>query len=287
MDISITLPDNFQSMTILELLEKEWLVPRKVRHFLRTRKGVSISGQPVSFQHSPQAGDTLILHFEAEDYPAPKSQIGEAVSLDILFEDEHLIILNKPAGLKTHPNEPDETDTLLNHLAAYLTPKGDFPFVVHRLDRETSGCIVFAKNQFILPILSRMLENKQIYRRYQAVVAGEIPEKHWIIRDKIGRHRHDRRKRVIDNRKGDFAVTHIEKAFYNTETNKTSVFCTLETGRTHQIRVHLSGNGYPIIGDSLYGGAANQRLMLHAFELHLIHPFSKEEIVVQTEPGLW
>lgn len=287
MDITILLPDDFQETTVQNLLEKEWLVPRKVRHFLRTRKNVVVNGQITPFHFPVKAKDEVCLHFEEEDYPQPQAFIGDPSSLTILFEDEHLIVVNKPAGVKTHPNQPDEQDTLLNQLAGYLVPKGQFPYVVHRLDKETSGCIVFAKNPFILPIIGQMLEQKKIYRKYQALVAGKIDKQKWTIDQRIGRHRHDRRKRVVDPRKGAHAVTHIEKAFYDKQKNQTAIFCVLETGRTHQIRVHLSNAGHPIIGDSLYNQNTFGRLMLHAYELHLLHPFSKEKIVVQAEPGLW
>ena len=97
--------------------------------------------------------------------------------MKVLYEDEHLMIVNKPYGIKTHPNQPQETDTLLNHVAAYLAEKNQVPYVVHRLDKETSGAIVFAKNPFVLPILGRLLETKQIYRQYQAIVAGHFNQK--------------------------------------------------------------------------------------------------------------
>lgn len=287
MEISITLPENTHPCTVSHLLENSWLVPKKVRHFLRTRKSVFVNDQSVPFHFSVRAGDQIRLHFEPGDYPAPKAQIGKAVPLTILFEDDQLIILDKPAGIKTHPNEPDEQDTFLNQLAAYLEPKNQFPYVVHRLDRDTSGCIVFAKNPFILPILSRMLETKEISRRYQAIISGNIEQNNWTIRKKIGRHRHDRRKRVIDQQKGVLAVTHVEKAFYDPTARQTAVFCILETGRTHQIRVHLASEGHPIVNDPLYGKSSQGRFMLHAYELALLHPFTKQEIFVQAAPGLW
>lgn len=286
MELSIPLPKNFKEQTVRELLEQEWLVPRKVRHFLRTRKNVSINGETALFHFTVKSGDIVTLQFEPEDYPIPTILLGNTAKVNVLFEDEHLIILNKPIGMKTHPNQPNENDTLLNHLAAYLAPRNQIPYVVHRLDKETSGAILFAKNPFVLPILGRLLESKQIYRRYQAVISGHLTDS-LTIRKKIGRDRHDRRKRVIDERRGDMAVTHVDIASYEKKTNQTTIYCVLETGRTHQIRVHLASLGHPIIGDPLYHPKPNGRLMLHAYELHLTHPFTGETIIAVAEPSLW
>lgn len=281
------LPENFSTMTVKELLENEWLVPRKVRHFLRTRKNVKINGETAAFHFPVQAGDCVTLTFEETDYVRPAIHWGKATRVTVLYEDEHLMIVNKPYGIKTHPNQPQETDTLLNHVAAYLAEKNQVPYVVHRLDKETSGAIVFAKNPFVLPILGRLLETKQIYRQYQAIVSGHFNQKEQTINQPIGRDRHDRRKRRIDPQKGDPAITHVQvvQALSN---NQTAVTCVLETGRTHQIRVHLASEGHPIIGDPLYNPKSQAaRLMLHASQLHLRHPFTKKQIVVTAAPGLW
>lgn len=283
-DITITLPESHPTMTIRELLENEWLVPRKVRHFLRIRKNVLLNRKPVLFHHEAKAGDQITLHFEETDYSYQEIQLGEAAKVSVLYEDEHLIIVNKPVGIKTHPNEPTETNTLLNHLAAYLDQKKQRPYVVHRLDKETSGAVLFAKNPFILPILGRMLEQKKIYRRYQAVVWGKLSQD-VTITDKIGRDRHDRRKRVVDPRNGQPAITHVQVA--EVSADKTKVYCVLDTGRTHQIRVHLANQGHPIVGDPLYQTKSAKRLMLHALELHMPHPFTQEKIIARALPGLW
>lgn len=284
MEITITLPDTQPTTTIRELLEQEWLVPRKVRHFLRIRKNVWINQEPVLFHFEVHAGDHITLRFEETDYQYQEVQLGKASFVQPLYEDDHLLIVNKPAGMKTHPNEPTENDTLLNHLAAYLKKKEQRPYVVHRLDKETSGAILFAKNPFVLPILGRMLEQKKIYRRYQALVWGTIKED-LILKDKIGRDRHDRRKRVVDPHKGQTALTHV--SVDQVLNGQTQVYCVLETGRTHQIRVHLSHIGHPIVGDPLYQTRPANRLMLHALELHMSHPFTQETIVAKALPGLW
>ncbi|EMF0037150.1 RluA family pseudouridine synthase [Enterococcus hirae] len=284
MEITITLPDTQPTTTIRELLEQEWLIPRKVRHFLRIRKNVWINQEPALFHFEVHAGDHITLRFEETDYQYQEVQLGKASFVQPLYEDDHLLIVNKPAGMKTHPNEPTENDTLLNHLAAYLKKKEQRPYVVHRLDKETSGAILFAKNPFVLPILGRMLEQKKIYRRYQALVWGTIKED-LILKDKIGRDRHDRRKRVVDPHKGQTALTHV--SVDQVVNGQTQVYCVLETGRTHQIRVHLSHIGHPIVGDPLYQTRPANRLMLHALELHMSHPFTQETIVAKALPGLW
>lgn len=284
MDFTLTLPSTQQTMTLRELLEKEWLVPRKVRHFLRTRKDVQLNGEVAMFHQEVQAGDIITLHLEDSDYSYQEIHLGNAAIVDVLYEDAHLIIINKPVGIKTHPNQPDETDTLLNHLAAYLQDQNQRPHVVHRLDKETSGAILFAKNPFVLPILGRLLEQKLIYRRYQAIVHGQL-KKDCVINKKIGRDRHDRRKRVIDEKHGQHAITKV--TIDQIKHNQTFLYCVLETGRTHQIRVHLASLGHPLIGDPLYQNKKENRLMLHAIEMHFTHPFTKEQMMATATPGLW
>ena len=176
-----------------------------------------------------------------------------------LYEDQHLIVVNKPEGMKTHGNEPTEI-ALLNHVSAYC---GQTCYVVHRLDMETSGAVLFAKNPFILPILNRLLEDKKIQRQYWALAEGKFQTKETVYKDKIGRDRHDRRKRVVDPRKGQVAYTTITRL--KTFKGASLVNCQLKTGRTHQIRVHLAHHG----------------LMLHAHTLSFTHPLTLDKITVK------
>lgn len=286
MEFTFILPKETKQQTIKELLENEWLIPRKVKHFLRTRKNVLLNDVPAMFHEMVNPLDKVTLIFEEEDYEKPTILLGKKETINPLFEDEHLIIVNKPAGIKTHPNQPDEIDTLLNDLAAYLMSKKQTPYVVHRLDKETSGAVLFAKNPVVLPILGRMLEKKEINRLYEAQIEGQLAKKQLTINKAIGRDRHDRRKRIVDEKRGQHAITHV-KEFKHSGKN-TWVECSLDTGRTHQIRVHLTSIGKPIIGDPLYHprGIHNKRLMLHAKELELIHPFTKEKITVKAKPFL-
>ena len=262
-------------MTVKEALEDYFLIPRKIRHFLRTKKHVQVNGETVHWQSMLQAGDQLTLTFDPEDYEEKELLAGDASLVQALYEDEHLIIVNKPEGMKTHANQPDEI-ALLNHVSTYI---GKTCYVVHRLDKETSGALVFAKNPFVLPVLNRLLEDKKIQRDYWALILGNLPKKQLVYKDKLGRDRHDRRKRIVDPRKGLYAETHVTslKTFKRTSL----VNCQLQTGRTHQIRVHLSHHGHPIVGDPLYNPERAPRLMLHAHRLRLTHPFTLEKIQVE------
>ena len=280
MDFHIQLPPSFPTSTVKDLLEKHWLVPRKIRHFLRTKKHLLVNNQAINWQSQVRAGDLIQLIFDDENYPKKKILLGQANLVDCLYEDQHLIIVNKPEGMKTHANQPDEI-ALLNHVSAYV---GDTCYVVHRLDKETSGLVLFAKNPFVLPILNRLLEDKQISRQYWALAQGRLAQKVITYRDKIGRDRHDRRKRLVTN-KGQEAITHIRrlKEFNGPKGPCTLVDCQLETGRTHQIRVHLAHHGHAIIGDPLYSKIPAKRLMLHAHKLSFVHPFTREEITIQAQ----
>ncbi|MBM7642302.1 RluA family pseudouridine synthase [Streptococcus loxodontisalivarius] len=275
MQFTITIPPKMANTTVKDLLEEHWLVPRKIRHFLRTKKHLLVNGQAINWQSPVKAGDVISLTFDQEDYPQKTIPFGKAELVDCLYQDEHLIIVNKPEGMKTHGNAPQEI-ALLNHVSAFV---GQTCYVVHRLDMETSGAVIFAKNPFVLPILNRLLEDKLIQRSYWALAEGLMTSKQVTYRDKIGRDRHDRRKRLVDSKNGQTATTIVTKL--KEYPSASLVKCQLKTGRTHQIRVHLSHHGHAIIGDPLYSRKAAPRLMLHAYQLSLTHPFTLESITVK------
>ena len=274
MKFTFTLPDSLPQMTVKQLLEEQLLIPRKIRHFLRIKKHILINQREVHWNKTVNPGDVCQLTFDEEDYPKKEIPWGNSELVQEVYQDQHLVIVNKPEGMKTHGNQPNET-ALLNHVSAYV---GQTCYVVHRLDMETSGLVLFAKNPFILPILNRLLEKKEISREYWALVDGNIISKELVFRNKIGRHRHDRRKRIVDTKNGQYAETHVSRL--KQFPNKTSlVRCKLKTGRTHQIRVHLSHHNFPILGDPLYNSKSkSSRLMLHAFRLSFTHPLTLEKL---------
>ncbi len=274
MKFTFTLPDSLPQMTVKQLLEEQLLIPRKIRHFLRIKKHILINQREVHWNETVKPGDVCELTFDEEDYPKKEIPWGNPNLVQEVYQDQHLVIVNKPEGMKTHGNQPNEI-ALLNHVSAYVDQTC---YVVHRLDMETSGLVLFAKNAFILPILNRLLEKKEISREYWALVDGNINGKELVFRDKIGRDRHDRRKRIVDAKNGQYAETQVSrlKQFPN---KTTLVRCKLKTGRTHQIRVHLSHHNFPILGDPLYNSKGkSNRLMLHAFRLSFTHPLTLEKL---------
>lgn len=275
----LIIPSQWEGITLEQLFWEVWKAPRKLTHQFRMEKEVTINHMQAKWNIPLNIGDRLNIRlFQEQDFGVPPTYI----EMDILYEDEHLLIANKPPGLKTHPNTPDETETLANAVAFHLQAKGEFRHIkhVHRLDQDTSGVILFSKNKLAGAILDRMLEERQIKRTYEALVQGRMKRKKGTIDAPIGRNRHHPTKRRVSPN-GQPAVTHFEVLEFNK--NSTKVKCQLDTGRTHQIRVHLSSIGHPIIGDALYGNSlTSKRLALHAARLQFIHPFTLESIEVSS-----
>lgn len=255
---------------------RELLIPRKWRHYLRTKQQVLINGNYRYFNQliNPEDKIELKLDFiesKQQQYPAS----GKLPK--IIYEDQNLLIIDKPKGQKTHPNL-FETDTALNDCATYL---GYSPYIVHRLDMLTSGLLLVAKNPAVVPILNRELTSKIFKRNYLAIV--NHPENladSGTISKPIGQDPTDQRKRMV-TKDGLNAITHYQVLERNASTAKIKV--SLETGRTHQIRVHLASIGSPIVGDPLYNPEFNERddLELEAVEIELIKPYSFEKLKVK------
>lgn len=208
----------------------------------------------------------------------------ENIPLNIVFEDDHLIVINKPAGLVVHPGHGNWSGTLLNGLLAhdknlFTVPRAG---IVHRLDKETSGLMVVAKSIIAQTELVRQLQARTVKRQYFALVKGVVPSS-GTVDAPIGRNPKDRLKMAVHPRGGADAkpaITHYEPV--NGWDRYTLVCCKLETGRTHQIRVHMQHLGFPLIGDPFYGPKVSEpafhRQALHAWRLGLIHPISGEEM---------
>ena len=222
--------------------------------------------------------------------PAPVALVPQDIPLDVAYEDQDVIVVNKPVGLVVHPapGHPDGTlvNALLFHCGDSLSGiNGELrPGIVHRIDRDTSGLLIAAKNDSAHLALAQQLQDHSLYREYEAVVVGNLRQEEGTISLPIARHPNDRKKMAVNHRTGRPAVTHWKVlARYP---GYTHVQCRLETGRTHQIRVHMAAQGHPVLGDPVYGGVrkgfpelAGQ--CLHARRLTFRHPRTGETVCVQ------
>ncbi|MED3551358.1 RluA family pseudouridine synthase [Cytobacillus praedii] len=276
----ITLPSNWEGYSIDDVFRIVWKAPKKQIHTIRMEKHVKVNGELINWTQPLKENDRLQLKlFMEEEFGV----IPAYHEVYILYEDEHMIVFNKPANMDTHPNTLEQTNTLANAAAFYLQSKGEQRKIkhVHRLDRDTTGAILFAKHALAGSILDKMLEERSIKRTYFALVHGQLKRKKGTIQEPIGRDRHHPTKRRV-SASGQPAITHYELLEYNSKQNLSLIQCQLDTGRTHQIRVHLSSIGHPIVGDKLYGGKPLfERQALHAGKLVIPHPFTDENIVVE------
>ncbi len=259
--------------------------------------GVIVNGKSAAKNYRIRSGDMIEVSIPE---PEPDDAVPENIPLDIVYEDSDVIVINKPQGMVVHPAAGNETGTLVNALLYHC---GDSlssingvirPGIVHRIDRNTSGLLVAAKNNEAHVFLADALSRHEIRRVYYAIVCGNIKDDSGTINAPIGRHPVDRKKMAVINdgiHSARAAVTHytcLER--YSAGGQKFSyIQLKLETGRTHQIRVHMSYTGHPIIGDEVYGGGKtlferqNASLLhgqcLHAGELSFVHPRTGENMV--------
>ena len=261
------------------------------------RKGkVKINGEPIVKKHKLFAGDEVEI--EIPD-PLPSEVVPVDIPVEILYEDDDVVVVNKPAGMTVHPGSGTGDDTLvhamMHHTSGKLSMAGGSmrPGIVHRLDKETSGVMIMAKTDNAYYRLVELFSEREIDKRYLAIACGVPTVRSGVIRKPIGRHPSFRTKMcVCDEANGRDACTEwfLQEKFGN----KAALFsCKIHTGRTHQIRVHLSDMGFPILGDYTYSFQKNkmkeipapERVMLHAFKLAMPHPTKEGEFIdVEAQP---
>ncbi|WP_339259980.1 RluA family pseudouridine synthase [Lysinibacillus sp. FSL K6-3209] len=269
------------NITVEELLRNHWRLGKKLVHELRMAKAVTtIDGEPLLWKEPLPAGTMLKFTFPI---PASSYKPTPVCAIDVVYEDDHCLIVSKPKGMSTHPNDDHDTHTCMNHVMAHMKEQGlHYAEHVHRLDKGTEGLLLVAKHPLAKSIFDRMIEEKTIIRTYAAEVQGNLRSTSGTIAESIGKDRHHPTRRVVSNT-GQHAVTHYEVvARYK---HSCVVHLVLETGRTHQIRVHLAHIGHPIIGDTMYGAreTASGDYELHAIQLELEHPFLNKLILVKDE----
>ncbi len=260
---------------------------RSAAQRLLEEERVLLRGIPVKKNYKCAVGDVFSVSLPAlEEVPL----IAQNIPLDVVFEDDDVIVVNKPRGLVVHPapGHPDGTlvNALLWHCGDTLSGIGGEkrPGIVHRIDKDTSGLLIAAKNDFAHQALSAQLADRSLSRVYEAVAHGRFREESGTVDRPIGRHPTDRKRMAINEKNGRPAVTHWEVLARYRE--YTHLRCRLETGRTHQIRVHLSSIGHPLLGDGVYGAPCPEKGLegqcLHARELKFIHPRTGESVRLET-----
>lgn len=271
-----SVPLEMDGQALKTLLSKYWELPKHLVYSIRHGERVLIDGsyRPVNF--AVKSGEHVQLTFVPSDFAAPFPNVApdSAATVEILYEDANLVVINKRRGDKTHPNQPGEVGATINHLAAYLETENTVPYMIHRLDQETSGALIFAKNPAVVPILVSDIAHKRITRKYLAWVEGTGLPEDGTIDQPIGRDPNDKRKRLINGTNAVNAVTRFQ--VIKEEGGNSLLSIELETGRTHQIRVHFAAIGHPLVGDPLYNSSnESDYLMLHSWKVGLILPFSK------------
>lgn len=273
--LEILIPAAWDNESIENILIQLWKISRNQLHQLRMEKGVKCNGEAVSWKTPLKSGNRIQIHlFKDEDYGVQP----EYREIEPVYEDDHLLIVNKPAGMDTHPNQPDQTGTLANAVAFHWQQQGIQAKVrhIHRLDRDTTGGVIFAKHPLAASIMDRKLEERIIKRTYIAVVEGLVTASKGTIHQAIGRDRHHPSRRRVSPQ-GQDAITHYQVLERYSRHQMTLLEIQLDTGRTHQIRVHMSFAGHPLIGDELYGGSQRHlnRQALHAARIELPHPLAE------------
>ena len=264
------IPAAMAGITLEEYLKRELKLSVRSRQRLFHGHGILVNGKSAYSKRILKADDRVSVRQQGDSTYGLNPEAGY---VEVLYEDSAIIILSKPAGMMVHPAGQTASGTLANYLAGYFSQKGQIIRIrpLHRLDRDTSGCVLFAKSAAVQQALEKQLENGKMHRVYQALVEGKLEESCGTLDYPIGRVRQrPNRRQVMEN--GQRAVTHYSVMEQRGEYSLLEV--RLETGRTHQIRVHFAYIGHPVLGDRMYGRRSPliNRQALHASGLELIHP---------------
>ena len=263
-------------------LSKELDISRNKVSKLIDEGKVLYNGKPVKPSDKLDVGSIIDVDSEL-DFTI--TSIPEDIELDIRYEDKYLMVINKPSGMVVHPAPGNYTGTLVNALLFYLNKKSTKnlrPFIVHRIDKDTSGLMVVAKDEKVETLLGNMVKNKEIERKYYALVYGVIPNDTGTIDAPIGRDSKNKLKMAV-TKDGKNAITHFK--VIKRYKDKTLIECTLVTGRTHQIRCHMAYIGYPLYNDPIYSNKKSDEFgqFLHSHSIKFIHPVTKDVISIECE----
>lgn len=280
--LSYTISEEFENQTIGQFLKAKSFSAPIVTHLKRTQRGILRNGEWGRVRDILQLGDTLVLNLVETE--SSENIIPSPLPLEIVYEDEDLLIINKEANRPIHPSQGNYDNTLANAVAYYFKQKGEsFTYrCINRLDKDTTGLLIIAKNMYSASLLSDMVQNREIHREYLAIATGEVPESGTITAP-IARVEGSTIERKVDEENGEYACTHYKRLQYKNGYSLVSL--KLETGRTHQIRVHLKHIGHPLPGDFLYNPdyTVINRQALHSYRLSFIHPITGKEMQFEAE----
>lgn len=282
--MKLIISEELHGMAIRDILKNKIKFSNATITFLKTRdRGIVLNGEKVTVRKTVKSGDVLELEYTDDKTLAEKSEIIPTnLPLDILYEDEDVILLNKPPFMPTHPSQNHHTDTLANALRYYFDSK-DIPFIfrtVNRLDNATSGIVLVAKNKFAANRLSQSIYNREISKSYLAILNGTPQAREGEICAPIKREQESIIKRTVSD-DGAYSLTKYKTLLSG------DMFSLVEaspiTGRTHQLRVHFAYIGNPICGDTLYGYPSHfiTRQALHAYKISFTHPISGKLITIK------
>ncbi len=279
--LSYTITKQQQNITIQQFLKSQGFSRQLIVALKKQPKSILVNGRWEYVTYHLQEGESLTITI-SEDSSSEKI-VPIKLPLTILYEDEDILVVNKPANMPIHPSLNNYENTLANAVAYYYKEQNK-PFIfrcINRLDRDTTGLTILAKNMLSAGILSEMISKRKIKREYLAIADGiGIAPKSGIIDAPIARKNDSAIERCVDFEKGERAITHYEVLQESTLQNLSLVNLWLETGRTHQIRVHMKYLGYPLLGDFLYhpDNTKISRQALHAHRLTFLHPITKEPL---------
>ena len=262
---------------VKEVLKAEFSMSDRLLLKLKNLNKIYLNDDVTSVNHPVLKNDLIECYL---DYEEDNSNIVPTeMPLNIIYEDEAYIVVNKPAGIPVHPSMDHYTDSLSNGIAFYFNQIGLKKKIrpVNRLDKDTSGIVIFAKNEYIQECLVRQMKSKEFIKRYIAVVNGNLDNLEGTINAPIARKEGSIIERCVSET-GDIAITHYK--VLKRKTDFDIVECILETGRTHQIRVHFAYLGHSLLSDTLYGTSSSliNRQALHAYEVEFTHPLSKKKV---------
>ncbi len=268
---------------VKEVLKVEFSMSDRLLLKLKKMQRITLNGNSVYVHHFLHLGDIIECDL---DYEEDKSNIVPTpMSLSIIYEDDCYLIIDKPAGLPIHPSAYHYEDSLSNGVRFYFDKIGLKKKIrpVNRLDKDTSGLVVFAKNEYVQECLVKQMQSKEFVKKYIAIIEGNLDSKEGIINAPIARKNNSIIERCVRD-DGESAITHYKVISSNKENNFDVVECTLETGRTHQIRVHFAHIGHPLLGDTLYGKASSliDRQALHSYYISFFHPIEKVSKVYES-----